>query len=62
MLVLTRQLGEKITITADDWAALKTDDTVEITVVDLGHGKVRIGFEAPKTVRIIRNELLGGKS
>lgn len=47
MLVLTRTVGEKVLIGKD----------ITITVVRvLGH-RVRIGIEAPKGVKILREEL-----
>jgi carbon storage regulator len=48
MLVLARRVGEKIVI-ADD---------IVITIVEIERDKVRIGFEAPLDVQILRNELL----
>ena len=48
MLVLSRKAGESIQI----------GENVRITVVDLGRGKVRLGVEAPRGVRVLRNELL----
>lgn len=51
MLVLTRKLGEKIRI----------GDGITLTVVEVDRGKVRIGIEAPKDVRIMREELLNPK-
>ena len=48
MLVLTRKLGEKIRI----------GDSITVTVVEVDRGKVRIGIEAPKDVRVMRDELL----
>lgn len=53
MLVLSRKLGEKITITHPD---LKTE--IVITIVGYEHGRTRLGFEAERTVAIWRNELL----
>lgn len=47
MLVLSRKLGEKIVI----------GDNIEITVVDIDRGKIRLGIEAPKDVPIFRSEL-----
>ena len=47
MLVLSRKLGEKIFI----------GDDVEITVVDIDRGKIRLGITAPKDARIEREEL-----
>ena len=50
MLVLSRKLGEKIYIS----------DNICITVVDIDRGKIRLGIEAPRSVPIFRQELLGG--
>jgi carbon storage regulator len=47
MLVLSRRIGERILI----------EPGIEIAVVDVRGGKVRIGIEAPASVRIRRNEL-----
>lgn len=48
MLVLTRQVDEKIQINGG----------ITITVVRIIGGKVRIGIDAPKDVRILRSELV----
>ena len=48
MLTLTRREGERIAI----------GDDVEITIVDIGRGKVRIGIRAPRTMAIVRSEVL----
>ncbi|HYV34570.1 MAG TPA: carbon storage regulator [Gemmataceae bacterium] len=47
MLVLTRKAGEKIVIGND----------ITIVVVELTHQKVRLGFDAPKNIPILRDEL-----
>ncbi|NLM16345.1 MAG: carbon storage regulator CsrA [Candidatus Riflebacteria bacterium] len=47
MLVLTRKTNEKIVI----------DDDIEIVIVDIGKDTVRIGIEAPKSVKIHRKEV-----
>jgi carbon storage regulator len=47
MLVLTRKVGESITI----------DDNIKITVVQLKGKQVRIGIEAPKETKIHREEI-----
>jgi len=49
MLVLSRKLGEKIYIS----------DNICITVVDIDRGKIRLGIEAPRSVPIFRQELVG---
>jgi len=48
MLVLSRKIGERIVI----------EPGIEIAVVDVRGGKVRIGIEAPREIRIRRNELI----
>ncbi len=48
MLTLTRREGESIAI----------GDAIEITVVDVGRGKVRIGIVAPRHMTILRSEVL----
>jgi carbon storage regulator len=46
MLVISRKKDESILI----------GDGIKITVVETGDGRVRIGVDAPKEVRIIRAE------
>lgn len=55
MLVLSRKKNESIILT------LPSGDTIRVSVVDLYHGKVRLGFEASKEVKIFREELLKGE-
>ena len=50
MLVLSRKLGEAITITGG----------IEVTVVSIQGDKVRLGFTAPPEVKVWRNELSNG--
>ncbi len=47
MLVLTRRLGEAITIGND----------VKIIVVDIDGNQVKLGIEAPRNIEIYREEL-----
>ncbi|HOY67950.1 MAG TPA: carbon storage regulator CsrA [Candidatus Ozemobacteraceae bacterium] len=47
MLVLTRKINEKIII----------GDEVEIILVDIGKDQVKIGINAPKTVKVHRWEV-----
>ncbi|MBR1924317.1 MAG: carbon storage regulator CsrA [Ruminobacter sp.] len=47
MLILTRRLGDSITI----------GDNVKLTVLSIKGSQVRIGVEAPKDVCIQRSEL-----
>jgi carbon storage regulator len=47
MLVLTRNIGEKIII----------NDHIILTVVAIKGGKVRIGIDAPDHVRVDREEV-----
>ena len=48
MLVLSRKCGEKIQVGKD----------INLIVVDIGGGKVRIGIEAPKEIVVLRGELV----
>jgi carbon storage regulator len=47
MLVLTRRVGEEIVI----------DDLIYISVTAISGNKVRIGVTAPKSVRVVREEI-----
>jgi len=47
MLVLTRKEGESLYI-----------DNVKVTVVSIDGDKIRIGIDAPKSMRVFREELL----
>jgi carbon storage regulator len=44
MLVLSRKLGERIVI----------GDRIVVTVVELDHGRVRLGVEAPREIAVLR--------
>lgn len=48
MLVLSRGEGQVITI----------GDNIRITIVEVRGGKVRVGIDAPRDVRVMRVELL----
>ncbi len=48
MLVITRKNRESILIGED----------IEIQIIEIGHGKVKIGIQAPKSCRIVRKEIL----
>lgn len=47
MLVLSRKVGQTVRI----------GDDVRLTVVDIGHGQVRLGIEAEGNVAVYREEL-----
>lgn len=47
MLVVSRKIGESIVI----------GDNVEVSILDLSEGMVKIGIEAPKKIKILRKEL-----
>lgn len=47
MLVLSRKLGESIFIGND----------IEISIVEVSKGMVKLGLEAPKNMQILRQEL-----
>ena len=48
MLVITRKKGESVHI----------GNEIVVTICDIDRGKVRVGIEAPKTILIMRKELL----
>lgn len=48
MLVLTRREGE----------TFKLGDDIEIEILDIKPGVVRVGIRAPRDVRILRSELV----
>ena len=48
MLVLSRKAGESINV----------GDNVRLTFLKMRGGEVRVGFDAPPEVRIVRSELL----
>jgi carbon storage regulator len=48
MLVLSRRDGEQILV----------GENVVIKVLAIGHGRVRVGIEAPREVQVRRSELL----
>lgn len=47
MLVLTRKLGENI----------RVGDDVKITVLEVRSGQVKLGIEAPASVKVHREEI-----
>ena len=49
MLVLSRRLGEEITI----------DGNIRVTIVSVKRGQIRLGFTAPDSVKIVRQEFTG---
>ena len=48
MLVLTRRVGETLVINGG----------IRVTVLAVNGGKVRLGFEAPPSVTVLRGEVL----
>ena len=48
MLVISRKIGESLIIS----------DNIKITIVTSGADKVTIGIDAPKEIKIIREELI----
>ena len=48
MLVISRKPGESLILS----------DNIKITILSTGHDKVTIGIDAPRSVPIIREELL----
>jgi carbon storage regulator CsrA len=50
MLVIRRKPGEKLIMRAGD-------DVIEITLMEMAHGRVCLGIEAPRKVEIWRSEI-----
>ena len=48
MLVLSRKAGESIQI----------DDNIFVTVSEVKGGRVRLSIDAPRSIRIVRQEIL----
>lgn len=48
MLVLSRHIGQ----------SLKIGDNIEIQILGIQRGQVRIGIEAPREINVVREELL----
>ena len=48
MLILTRKKGEAVTITAGG-------QTIKVVVTQIRDGHVRLGFDAPAEVKIVRD-------
>jgi len=51
MLVLSRKMGQKIVI----------GENITVTVVKLKGNSVRLGFEAPEDVQVLRQEVRNAK-
>ncbi len=47
MLILNRKQGESIII----------DDKIEVTILEVQDGRVKLGIEAPKSISILRKEV-----
>lgn len=47
MLILNRKPGESIII----------DDKIEVTILEVQDGRVKLGIEAPKSISILRKEV-----
>lgn len=47
MLILNRKIGESIIL----------DDDIEIKILDIQDGRIKIGIEAPKNISILRKEV-----
>ncbi|MEL7657631.1 MAG: carbon storage regulator [Bacillota bacterium] len=48
MLVISRKAGESLVI----------GDQIKITITSLGNDKVTIGIDAPKDIKVVREELI----
>ena len=50
MLVLTRREGDSVILET-------SDGPIEISIEEINGAQLRVGFKAPKSVRILRSEL-----
>lgn len=50
MLILTRKIGE----------AIRIGDDIQIFILNVNHLQVKIGIQAPKNIRVLREELCKG--
>lgn len=57
MLVIQRNCGESVFIGRSE-ATMAAGEFVEVTLVRTASGKAHLGFDAPGSVRILREELL----
>lgn len=48
MLVLTRKLNESLII----------GDFIEVTIIEISNGSVRLGINAPKHIKVLRKEII----
>ena len=53
MLVLARHIGERIIIQA-------SDGEIIIELIEIGSRKAKVGITAPKSVKVLREELIEG--
>ena len=51
MLALSRKIGESLILTLEDGRK------IQVQVVDVDGRRVRIGIDAPKSVRVLRGEV-----
>jgi carbon storage regulator len=51
MLVLSRKPSESVQI----------DSMIQVTILSISKGRVKIGIKAPNHVSIVRNELIDGR-
>lgn len=51
MLILTRRLGETVIINENE------DKKISITVVEVLGDRIKLGINAPKNIKILREEL-----
>lgn len=52
MLILKRKLGEAILITTEN------GEKIEIKISEISEGRVKLGLDAPKSVSILRKEVV----
>ena len=53
MLVLTRESGDVVVIMVEG------EEHIYVKIVGVRGGKVRLGFQAPRHINIVREEIIG---
>ena len=48
MLVLSRKVGQSIVV----------NDNIEVSILEIGEGSIKIGINAPKNVKVLRKEII----
>lgn len=53
-LILARKVNERLLVHCTG----QTPQTLRVVVTEIADGRVKLGFDGPKTIRVIREELV----